>query len=104
MQPGNLEVDVEALRGVGQNVTDVAATLRETVKRSGSGLAPASRSGSAAGIAAQEAQEVWLAALQGLTGRVEEYGRSLAAAALDYRATDHANADGLRRSGAGSGR
>jgi uncharacterized protein YukE len=104
MQPGNLEVDVEVLRGVGQDVADVAETLRETVKGAGSGLAPAARAGSAAGAAAQEAQQVWLAALQGLSGRVEEYGKSLTTAAQDYRATDEANADGLRRSGAGTGR
>jgi uncharacterized protein YukE len=104
VQPGNLEVDVEVLRGVGQNVADVAATLRDTVKKAGAGLAPVPRPGSAAGAAAQEAQEVWIAALQGLTGRVEEYGRSLSTAAQDYRAIDAASADGLRRSGAGSGR
>ncbi|GAA0479679.1 hypothetical protein Aca07nite_87430 [Actinoplanes capillaceus] len=104
MQPGNLEVDVEVLRGVGKSVADVATTLRETVKGAGTGLAPAAQPGSAAGIAAQEAREVWLAALQGLSGRVEEYGRGLTTAALDYRATDQANADGLRRSGAGTGR
>ena len=104
MQPGNSEVDVEVLRGVGKNVADLATTLRETVRGAGSGLAPAPRPGSAAATAAQEAQQVWLAALQGLCGRVEEYGTSLTTSAQDYRATDRANADGLRRSGAGMGR
>jgi hypothetical protein len=42
--------------------------------------------------------------MQGLSGRVEEYGKSLTTAADDYRATDQANADGLRRSGTGTGR
>ncbi|MEU4164800.1 type VII secretion target [Actinoplanes sp. NPDC026670] len=104
MQPGNLEVDVEVLRGVGRSIADVAATLRENVTAAGSGLAPAARPGSAAGAAAQEAQQVWMAAMQGLSGRVEEYGNSLTTAAQNYRATDEANADGLRRSGAGTGR
>ncbi len=104
MQPGNLEVDVEVLRAVGKSVADVATTLRETVKGTGTGLSPAPQLGSAAATAAREAREVWLAALQGLSGRVEEYGRSLTTAAQDYRATDQANADGLRRSGAGTGR
>ena len=104
MQPGNLEVDVELLRGVGRQVGDVAATLRAAVQGAGTGLAPASRPGSAAGAAAQQAQEVWRAALQGLAGRVEEYGRSLTASAQEYHATDEASANGLRRSGAGAGR
>ncbi|WP_433796345.1 type VII secretion target [Actinoplanes sp. CA-252034] len=104
MQPDNLEVDAEVLRGVGRTVTDVAATLREAVKGAGPGLAPAARADSAAGAAAQEAQQVWLAALQGLSGRIEEYGTGLTTAAQDYRSTDEANADGLRRSGAGTGR
>ncbi|MEV4276452.1 type VII secretion target [Actinoplanes xinjiangensis] len=104
MQPGGLEVDVEVLRGVGRNVADVAATLRETVKGAGTGLTPAAGAASAAGTAAREAGTVWLAALQGLAGRVEEYGRSLTTAAQDYQATDQASADGLRRSGAGAGR
>ncbi|BEL05818.1 hypothetical protein Q0Z83_040090 [Actinoplanes sichuanensis] len=104
MQPGNLEVDVEVLRGVGKNVADLATTLRETVRAAGPGLSPAAQPGSDAATAAREAQQVWLVALQGLSGRVEEYGTSLITAAQDYRATDQANADGLRRSGAGTGR
>ncbi|WP_338025576.1 hypothetical protein [Actinoplanes awajinensis] len=38
-----LQVDVEALHGAGQDVTAAAATLRATLTTAGSGLAPAPR-------------------------------------------------------------
>ncbi|GLW32522.1 type VII secretion target [Actinoplanes regularis] len=104
MHPSGLEVDVEALRGVGRDVAEAAATLREAMKAAGSGLAPAPRPGSAAGAAAQKAEKAWLADLRRLTGQADEYGRSLTTAAQTYRATDQAGADELRRSGSGADR
>ncbi len=101
MQPGDLAVDVEALRGVGQTVARAAASLRQAADAAGSGLAPPPGAGSAAGASAQRAEEVWLATLRGLAGRVDGYGTELTTAARDYRATDQENADDLRRSGAG---
>ncbi|GAA2712532.1 type VII secretion target [Actinoplanes palleronii] len=99
-----LRVDVEALHGAGQDVTAAAATLRATLTTAGSGLAPAPRPDSTAAAAAQKAEKAWLADLRRLAGQVDEYGRSLTAAATTYRATDQASADGLRGSGPGATR
>ncbi len=99
-----LEVDVEALQGAGHDVADAATTLRETVKSAGSGLAPAPRPGSTAVAAAQKAEKAWLADLQRLAGQVDDYGRTLTTASKDYRSTDQASADELRRGGSGVGR
>jgi hypothetical protein len=104
VHPRGVEVDVEALRGVGQDVAEAATTLRETVKAASSGLAPALRPGSTAGAAAQKAEKAWLADLRRLTGQADDYGRSLTTAAQTYRATDQASAGELRRSGAGADR
>jgi uncharacterized protein YukE len=104
VHPGGVGVDVEVLRGVGQDVAAAATTLQEAVKASGSGLAPASGRGSTAGAAAQKAEKAWFTDLRRLTGQVDEYGRSLTTAAQDYRATDQASANDLWRSGAGQER
>ena len=99
MQPGGLEVDVGQLRGIGARVAEAATTLRSAVKTAGSGLAPAPQPGSAAATAAQAAEKAWHADLQRLTGQVDDYGKSLIAAAQSYQATDEATAHRLRRSG-----
>ena len=99
MPPEELEVDVEAVRGVGKAVTHAGGTLREAVTAAGSGLAPPPAPNSAAGAAAAKADDLWLAALQRLVGRIGEFGTGLTTAAQDYRATDQENADDIRRSG-----
>ncbi|ABP56809.1 WXG100 family type VII secretion target [Salinispora tropica] len=95
MHPG-FAVDVEALQSIGAKVAAAAGTLRESVPAAGAGLAPP-RSGSAAAVAAQTAEKVWLAELRRLAERVDGFGADLTASAQDYLATDEANADGLRR-------
>ena len=104
MQPGGFEVDVDGLRGIGGKVAQAAATLRETVKTAGAGLAPAPQPGSAATAAAQAAEQVWTAGLQRLAGQVDDYSKSLVTAAQEYQATDEANAQKLGRTGAGAKR
>lgn len=99
MQPAQLGVDVDALGGVGTEVAAAATTLRDTVRTAGTGLAPPAGSGSAAAVAAQAAEQAWLADLRRLTAQVEAFGTHLTEAARDYRATDQAGADGLRRGG-----
>ncbi|MEU8656580.1 type VII secretion target [Actinoplanes philippinensis] len=99
MQPGRLGVDVVALRTLGSDVAGAAATLRECVTASGSGLAPAAQPGSAAGTAAQAAEKAWSASLERITARVQQLGRKMTEAADTYQVTDQAGADELRRSG-----
>jgi uncharacterized protein YukE len=99
MQPGQLGVDVVALRAMGADVTSAAATLREAMQATGPGLAPAAQPGAAAGSAAMAADKAWSAALDRMITRVERLGRKMADAADSYQVTDQAGADGLRRSG-----
>jgi uncharacterized protein YukE len=101
MQPGLLGVDVAALRALGSDVAGAAATLRETVKSTGPGLAPAVQPGSAACTAAQAAQKAWSADLDRLTARLAELGRKMADAADGYQVADETGADDLRRGGSG---
>ncbi|GIE91587.1 type VII secretion target [Actinoplanes regularis] len=98
MQPTQLEVDVQALRGIGTEVTAAATTLRNTAKNAEAGLAPTPQAGSEAARAAQSAAMAWLADLHRLTNDVDSFGARLTKAARDYRATDHTNADGLQGS------
>lgn len=99
MQPGQLGVDVVALRVMGSDVADAGVTLRNAVKASGPGLAPAGQPGSAAGMAARAAETAWVANMDRITARVERLGRRMAGAADSYQVTDQAGADELRRSG-----
>ncbi|MEV0898573.1 type VII secretion target [Actinoplanes sp. NPDC049802] len=99
MHPGQLGVDVVALRVMGADVTGAAATLRGAVRATGSGLAPAVQPGCSAGAAAQAAEKAWVADLERLTARLDQLGRRMSEAADTYRATDQAGADELRRSG-----
>lgn len=99
MQPGQLEVDVDALRGIGTGVAEAARTLQDAMKATGTGLAPTTGTPSAAATAALAAEKAWLAGLSRLTAQIEAFSRDLTAAARDYRVTDQASADGLRRSG-----
>ncbi|GIE77500.1 hypothetical protein Aph02nite_34500 [Actinoplanes philippinensis] len=99
MQPGRLGVDVVALRTLGADVAAAAATLRECATASGSGLAPAAQTGSAAGTAALAAEQAWSVGLERLTVRVQQLSRKMTEAADTYQATDQAGADELRRSG-----
>ncbi|MEU4422867.1 type VII secretion target [Actinoplanes sp. NPDC024001] len=99
MPPGQLGVDVVALRGIGTEVAAAATTLRQATEAAGSGLAPAPGAGSSAATAAQAAEKAWLADLRRLTGQVTEFGESLIRAAQEYQARDQANADNVRRSG-----
>jgi hypothetical protein len=99
MQPGQLEVDMVALRVMGSDVADAAVTLRKGVKAAGPGLAPAGQPGSAAGVAARAAEIAWVANLDRLTARVDRLGRQMTGAADSYQVTDQAGADRLRRSG-----
>ncbi|WP_231956769.1 MULTISPECIES: WXG100 family type VII secretion target [unclassified Actinoplanes] len=104
MQPLVLQVDVEALHGAGQDVAEAAATLQQTLKSAGSGLAPAPQTGSTATAAAQKAETAWLADLQRLASHVDEYGRTLTTASKKYRSTDQASADALEANGPEVGR
>ncbi|MDI6097234.1 type VII secretion target [Actinoplanes sp. NEAU-A12] len=99
MQPDLLRVDVVALRVMGRDVIDAAATLRETVKATGPGLAPPAEPGSAAATAARAAEKAWLTSLNRLTVQVDQLGRKMTRAADSYQATDQAGADELRPSG-----
>ena len=99
MQPGQLGVDVVALRVMGSDVTGAAATLRAAMPGSGSGLAPATQPGTAADVAARAADTAWSAALDRLTARVERLGRTMADAADRYQVTERTGADELRRIG-----
>lgn len=101
MQPDLLRVDVAALRVMGADVTGAAATLRDTVKATGPGLAPAAQPRSAAGAAAQAAEKAWATDLDRLTAQVDRLGRKMTSGADSYRATDQAGADELRHSGSG---
>ncbi|SDS51050.1 type VII secretion target [Actinoplanes derwentensis] len=99
MQPGQLGVDVVALRVMGSDLAGAAVTLLEAMKAAGTGLAPAAQPGSSAGTAAQAAEAAWSASLDRLTGRVERLGRTMTDAADSYQVTDRAGADELRHSG-----
>ena len=99
MQPGQLGVDVVALRVMGSDVAGAAVTLREAMKAAGSGLAPAARSGSSAEAAAQVAEAAWSASLGRLTDRVQRLSRTMTDAAGRYQVTDQAGAEELLRSG-----
>lgn len=88
MQPGQLGIDVVALRVMGADVTGAAATLREAMRAAGSGTAPATQPGTAAGLAARAADKAWSAALDRLTARVERLGRKMTDAADSYQVTD----------------
>ncbi|AEV83134.1 hypothetical protein ACWT_2113 [Actinoplanes sp. SE50] len=99
-----LQVDAEALGGIGRNVADAFTTLQGAVTASGARLAPAPWPVSAAATAAQAAEKAWSADLRRLTGEIDEYGRSLTAAAQTYQGTDRDNAHDLHGGGAGAGR
>lgn len=98
MHPG-FAVDVDALESVGAQVEATAAMLRESVRVAGAGWVPSSPSGSAAVVAAQGAEKMWLAELRRLVEELEGFGADVSASAREYRAADEVNADGLRRSG-----
>lgn len=99
MQPGQLGVDVVALRVMGGDVIQAAVTLRESMRAAGSGLAPAAAPGSAAGSAALAADKAWSVALDRLASRVDRLGRKMTDAADSYQVTDQTGAEELRRSG-----
>ncbi len=99
MQPGDFEVDINGLRGIGGKVGNAAATLRETVRVAGTGLAPAGQPGSAAATAAKAAEQVWTAGLKKLTEQIDDYSASLVTSAQEYEAADAANARKLREGG-----
>lgn len=96
-----LDVDVAALRVMAIEVAGAAATLRETGKTAGAGLAPPAEAGSTASTAAQSAEKAWLPELERLTARVDGLSRTMTTAADSYEAADQANADGLRHTGRG---
>ncbi len=99
MQPGQLGVDVVALRVMGSDVAGAAATLREAMSAAGPGLVPAAQPGSSAGTAARAAEAAWSASLSRLTARMDRLGRTMTDAADSYQVTDQAGADELRRGG-----
>ncbi|SDT66876.1 Excreted virulence factor EspC, type VII ESX diderm [Actinoplanes derwentensis] len=99
MQPGQLGVDVVALRVMGSDVAGAAVTLREAVAATGAGLVPAAPPGSVAGLAAVAAEKAWSAEWERLTVRADRLGRKMVAAADSYQSADRAGADELRRSG-----
>lgn len=94
-----LQLDADAVRGIGEQVTQAATVLGEAVPAAGSGLAPPARAGSTAATAAGSAETAWLAELRRLSVRTAAFGTGLTEAAREYEAADRAGGDDLRRSG-----
>ncbi|GLY02371.1 MULTISPECIES: type VII secretion target [Actinoplanes] len=97
-----LDLDEKLLRSIAAGVADAAGTLQSGVKAAGTGLAPSSQTGSAAFTAVQAAERTWLTELGSLQSEIGGFSVSLKAAADEYSATDHDNADDLRNAANGA--